>query len=53
MICVNQLTTQVSGENYLKLQILLRKPISNFDDGLAELLENYEKFVLRKKEIGS
>jgi len=47
---VNHLTTSISGENYLKLQILLKKPVSDFDDGLSELLENYEKFEKRKKE---
>ena len=47
------ITTRISGENYLKLQILLKKPISDFDDGISELLENYEKFDHIKKEDSS
>ena len=47
------LTLPISGENYLKLQILLKKPISDFDDGLSELFENYEKFEKRKEESRS
>ena len=46
-------TVSISPNNYLKLQILLKKPVSNFDDGLSELLENYEKFSDRKKEFRS
>jgi len=49
---VDHLTTQVSGKNYLKLQILLKKPLASFDEGLSELLENYEKSEYQKQEIG-
>ena len=35
--------TSVSFKNYLKFQILMKKPIENFDKGLFEFMTNYEK----------
>jgi len=40
---MNQVRVSISPATYLKFQILMKRPIGNFDKGFSELLINYEK----------
>ena len=39
---------EISEKNYLLVQILINKPIRNFNNALAELLVNHQKL---KKQV--
>ncbi len=40
---MEQVRASISPDNYLKFQILMKKPIGNFDEGFSEFMVNYEK----------
>lgn len=40
---MEQVRASISPDNYLKFQILMKKPVGNFDEGFSEFMLNYEK----------
>lgn len=43
MLLMEQVRTSISSDNYLKFQILMKRPIEDFDKGLSEFMASYEK----------
>lgn len=40
---MEQIRASISPTNFLKFQILMKRPIGNFDEGFSEFMINYEK----------